>query len=45
MTSALLAIALLPAANESHWLTSYDQAQRVARATGRPIFVVFRCEH
>jgi hypothetical protein len=27
------------------WLTDYGQALEVARASGRPLFVVFRCEH
>ncbi len=25
------------------WLTDYGQARKAARATGRPMFVVFRC--
>jgi hypothetical protein len=44
MASVLLLLTLLPAADEPHWLTSYEEARRVARATGKPIFVVFRCE-
>jgi hypothetical protein len=27
------------------WLTDLGQARREAKASGRPIFVVFRCEH
>ena len=26
------------------WQAEYGEAQRVARETGRPLFVVFRCE-
>ena len=28
-----------------HWLTDFEQARRAARESGKPIFVVFRCEH
>jgi hypothetical protein len=28
-----------------HWLTDYDQARKLTHASGKPIFVVFRCEH
>ena len=28
-----------------HWLTDLGQARREARHSGKPIFVVFRCEH
>lgn len=27
------------------WLTDYGEALKVARSTGKPLFVVFRCEH
>jgi hypothetical protein len=27
------------------WLTDHEQAREAARAAGKPIFVVFRCEH
>lgn len=30
---------------DSPWLTSYAEAQAAARLLGKPIFVVFRCEH
>jgi hypothetical protein len=30
---------------QSVWLTDYVQARATARASGKPIFVVFRCEH
>jgi hypothetical protein len=27
------------------WLTDYAAARAAARASGKPLFVVFRCEH
>jgi hypothetical protein len=30
---------------ETVWLTNYDRARETARASGKPIFAVFRCEH
>jgi hypothetical protein len=27
------------------WLTDLDRAERESRKTGKPLFVVFRCEH
>jgi hypothetical protein len=27
------------------WRTEYEQARAAARTSGRPLFVVFRCEH
>jgi hypothetical protein len=30
---------------EWRWLGDYEEARREARASGKPIFVVFRCEH
>jgi hypothetical protein len=29
----------------SVWLTDYGQARRLARASGKPLFVVLRCQH
>jgi hypothetical protein len=29
----------------SLWLTDYDVARSLARQSGKPLFVVFRCEH
>jgi hypothetical protein len=26
------------------WVYRYDEGQRLARASGKPLFVVFRCE-
>lgn len=34
-------VSLLP---EPTWLTNYAAAQQTARQTGKPLFVVFRCE-
>ena len=30
---------------EGRWLADYEEARREARVSGKPIFVVFRCEH
>ena len=30
--------------NESAWITDYAKAKEVARASGKPIFLVLRCE-
>jgi hypothetical protein len=27
------------------WLSDWEEARKVARATGKPLFVVFRCQH
>jgi hypothetical protein len=27
------------------WLSSWEEGCKAARASGRPLFVVFRCEH
>jgi hypothetical protein len=29
----------------SGWLNDYGQARRLARESGKPLFVVFRCQH
>lgn len=29
----------------SRWLTQYEAARTLARSTGKPLCVVFRCEH
>jgi hypothetical protein len=31
--------------NAPRWLTDYGQALQLARSNGKPLFVVFRCEH
>ena len=43
LTTLLLTLAI-PAAEAPRWLTDYEQARKEARASGKPIFVVFRCE-
>ena len=45
MLPTVVLAALLPAADTPRWLTDYEQARKEARAAGKPIFVVFRCEH
>jgi hypothetical protein len=41
----LLSAGVIRAAEEPRWLDDLDRAQSLARKTGRPLFVVFRCEH
>ncbi len=36
---------LLSAGAEPIWHRDYGQARALARLSGRPLFVVFRCEH
>jgi hypothetical protein len=49
--AALLLAGAVAGRNESPvreaptWLTDYDQAREVARQSGKPLFVVFRCPH
>ena len=42
----LVALLLTTAAVDEgpRWLTDYARAREVARAAGKPIFLVFRCE-
>ncbi|MFN4261009.1 MAG: hypothetical protein ACK4RK_17090 [Gemmataceae bacterium] len=35
----------LPIEDASPWLRDYDTALQQARRAGKPVFVVFRCEH
>jgi hypothetical protein len=54
---ALALVAMLPvsgnsfeeepvAPGEPHiWHTDYRQARKIARESGKPLFVVFRCQH
>jgi hypothetical protein len=50
-TLLLVALAFLPTSPlpadgaGPNWLTDLGEARRAARAAGKPIFVVFRCEH
>jgi len=32
-------------ADKAEWFSEYSRALEVARTTGKPLFVVFRCEH
>ncbi|MFP6770388.1 MAG: hypothetical protein VB859_19595 [Planctomycetaceae bacterium] len=49
-TATLLALSLLSATpcvakpDSDGWFRNLGEAQRVARDTGRPMFIVFRCE-
>lgn len=42
---ACLALLVAPVALPAAWLDDLDAAKKLAQKTGRPIFVVFRCEH
>jgi hypothetical protein len=30
---------------EPRWLSDWEEGRKAARASGKPLFVVFRCEH
>jgi hypothetical protein len=45
MLPTLLLTITIPAADAPRWLTDYEQARKEARAAGKPILVVFRCEY
>jgi hypothetical protein len=32
-------------ADAPRWLSDFDEGRKAARASGKPLFVVFRCEH
>ena len=34
----------IPVTGNIHWIYSYAEGQKLARETGKPIWVVFRCE-
>lgn len=40
----LSAAASLPASDDINWLGNYSEARKVARETGKPLLVEFRCE-
>jgi hypothetical protein len=42
--SAAVQIARTPVSGKIEWVYSYAEGQQLARKTGKPIFVVFRCE-
>ena len=52
VTGGVLGLAVLagsgtaaePAAAKTGWLTDYQAARAAARAGGKPLFVVFRCQ-
>ncbi len=29
----------------TRWLSDWEEGRKVARASGKPLFVVFRCQH
>ena len=35
----------LAPANQVAWLSDYQEACEIARQKGKPLFVVFRCQH
>jgi hypothetical protein len=37
-------IAPVPVTGKIQWVYSYLEGQKLARETGKPLFVVFRCE-
>ena len=44
LAAALAAPLLAQKDDDINWLGSYDEALRVSRETGKPIFLEFRCE-
>ena len=44
-TLATLTLAATGRAEAPRWLTDYDEAKKLAQRQGKPLFVVFRCEH
>lgn len=48
LIACIVSLGVLPARGGAEettpWLKSLPQAQKIARETGKPIFVVFRCE-
>jgi hypothetical protein len=32
-------------ADEPRWMSDWEEGRRAARASGKPLFVVFRCQH
>ncbi len=37
-------ISILEVGGRINWVYSYEEGKRRARETGRPLFVIFRCE-
>ena len=44
MLPTILLLSALPSADAPRWFTDYEQARKEARTSGKPIFIVFRCE-
>jgi hypothetical protein len=42
---AVLTLATMVQAETPRWLTDYEEAKKLAQQQGKPLFVVFRCEH
>ena len=42
--AAAEAIKPVPVIGNIQWIYSYEEGQKIARESGKPIFVVFRCE-
>ena len=42
--AAAEAITPIPATGNIQWVFSYEEGQKLARESGKPLFVVFRCE-
>jgi hypothetical protein len=45
ITLAVLFSATATAAEPSPWMTDYDAARKLAGRSGKPLLVVFRCQH
>ena len=44
-TLAALAVATTGRTEAPRWLIDYEEAKKLAQRQGKPLFVVFRCEH
>ena len=44
VAAAHAVIAPVPVTGKIQWVYSYAEGQELARKTGKPMFVVFRCE-
>jgi hypothetical protein len=42
--SAATTIERTPVTGKIQWIYGYEEGQKLARETGKPMFVVFRCE-
>ena len=41
---AAITIAPVPVTGKIKWVLNYAEGQKISRETGKPLFVVFRCE-